>query len=56
MKSARLLQQYTVELAARIEDHRLSWVENNQQKCRVENYSVVMDALRDYDANDEKEI
>ena len=53
MKSGRLLQQYVVENAARIEDQRLNWVQNNQAQCRIENYALVMDALREYD-NDEK--
>ncbi len=53
MKSTRLMQQYCVELGARIEDHRLSWFEHNQTKCRIGNYSIVMDALNEYDKKED---
>ncbi len=47
------MQQQTAEWGARIEDHRLDWFANNQQECRIENYSAVMDALAGDDIEDE---
>ena len=55
MKSARLMRQYTVELDARLEDHKLPWIDNNQKKMWFEKYTVVMDALREFVENDDRQ-
>ena len=48
-KAGKLHQQIVVDYAARIVDHKLHCVGTQQRECKVENYTVVMDALAEYD-------
>jgi len=53
LKSRKLIQQQIAEWGARIEDHRLDWFASNQAECRIENYSVIMDALNEEECDPE---
>lgn len=44
MKSRRLMQQYAVDMFAKIEGSRLDWIRQNQRTIRAEKYSGLIDA------------
>ena len=49
MRSRRLMQQYAVDMWAKIEGSKLNWVRNHQKEIRAEKYNGLMDAHSDRD-------
>ena len=45
MRSKRLMQQYVVDMWAKIEGSRMNWITHNQRIVRAEKYNGLYDAL-----------
>ena len=50
-KSQRLMQQYIVDMAVKVESERLAFLRAKQKQLRAENYSTFADAVLQDDAN-----